>query len=678
MLPRNLLLPTLLSLGAATMNQAQSTTADSLFVRQHYVKLDRQIPMRDGTKLYTLIYVPTDAGKTNRYPFLMERTPYSAGPYGETKYPKTGPGMSKELSQEKYIFVYQDVRGRYMSEGNFEEMTPNKTNVEESERSLKKRHTKRSIFTGIPDTTRIPVSMKNLGPVGPIDESTDTYDTIEWLLKNVPNNNGRVGLMGISYPGFYASAALPGAHPALRAVSPQAPVTDEFTGDDARHNGAFFLLDNFSFMNYFDAPRSGPVPDYAELFSWKPTDVYQFFLDLGPVKNANGPAYFNTKGSSEKVRQGPAWTGRAKIWNEYLQHDTYDTYWQSRNIRPHLKNVKPATLVVGGWFDAEDLSGALRTYESIEKQSSGNTNKLVMGPWTHGAWARANWSQFGPLSFGQNTAKYYRDSIETTFFAHYLKDEGPFNTPEASVFDTGTNRWKAFDTWPPRSVQTRSYWLAPKEQIKTAKPTGDNAFAEYVSDPAKPVPYTDGIQATRNNQYMIEDQRFAARRPDVVTFQTEPLTEDVVVAGPIMANLFVSTTGTDADFIVKVIDVLPDTAANPVPNSENLQRANYQRLVRAEVLRGKFRNSFTTPEPFKPGEVTTVNLQLPDVMHTFKKGHRLMVQVQHSWFPLVDRNPQTFLNISNADAADFKKATMRLYYDVAHPSSITMLVLPQP
>ncbi|GAB3541227.1 CocE/NonD family hydrolase [Spirosoma fluminis] len=649
---------TLTLLAAALSSYAQSG-ADSLFVRQNYVKMDRRIPMRDGTKLYTVIYVPTDGSTTNRYPILMERTPYSAEPYGEDKYPKTGPGMSRELSQEKYIFVYQDVRGRYMSEGNFEEMTPNKSVVYEPKESLKKRHTKRIIFTGIPDTSRTAKYIGNMRPVGPVDESTDTYDTIEWLLKNIPANNGRVGMMGISYPGFYASAALPDAHPALKAVSPQAPVTDEFIGDDARHNGAFFLLDNFSFMNYFDAPRSGPVESYNQLFSWSPTDAYQFFLDLGPVKNANGATYFNNRANP----------GRAKIWNEYLQHDTYDAYWQSRNIRPHLKNSKPATLVVGGWFDAEDLFGALRTYESIEKQSTGNRNQLVMGPWTHGAWARPDWSQFGPLMFGQNTAKYYRDQFESAFFAFHLKDKGQFNTAEASVFDTGTNAWKSFDAWPPKAAQSRSFYLAPNRQLGLTPSQVANSFDEYVSDPANPVPYTNGVHARRNNQYMIEDQRFAAKRPDVVTYESEPLAEDLMVAGPINATFFASTTGTDADFIVKVIDVLPDSA-----NQEN-QSTGYQRLVRAEVLRGKFRDSFVKPEPFKPNVVTSVAFQLPDVMHTFRKGHRLMVQLQSSWFPLVDRNPQKFINIGKADAADFQKATIRLYHDKAYPSRIELRVL---
>jgi putative CocE/NonD family hydrolase len=628
------------SVASAPAAQAQSRAQDSAFVRQHYTKLDRQIAMRDGTKLYTIIYVPKDASTATPYPFLMTRTPYSAGPYGEQKYRTSGPGPSQELSAEQYIFVYQDVRGRYMSEGQFEEMTP-----------------------------ALPPGKKTIAPhPTPHDESTDTFDTIEWLLKNVPGNNGRAGMVGISYPGFYASAALPSAHPALKAVSPQAPVTDEFLGDDARHKGAFFLLDNFEFTNYFDVPRPKPVAEYKELFTFEPTDAYKFFLALGPIKNANGPKYFNN---------------RARIWNEYQQHDTYDAYWQQRNIRPSLTGVKPAVLVVGGWFDAEDLYGALNTYKTIEQQNPGATNRLVMGPWTHGAWARPEWSKFGPLSFGSNTAKTFRETLETPFFNFYLKDKGIFNPAEATVFNTGTNEWKTYPAWPPAPAETRSLSFQEGNRLalidsqvknegamglKTVpgnihRVGGDNPVNvpyQYLSDPANPVPYTDGVHAGRNNEYMIEDQRFATKRPDVLTFHTDALPDDLTLAGPLLADLWVSTSGTDADFVVKVIDELPDGT---------------QRLVRAEVMRGRFRNSFSKPEAFKPNEPTQVKYELPDVLHTFRKGHRLLVQVQSTWFPLVDRNPQTFVNIAKADARDFQKATIKLYHDAAHASALRMQVI---
>lgn len=631
---------------------------DSAFVRQHYRKLDRQVPMRDGTKLYTVLYVPLDAAPNRHYPFLMTRTPYSAGPYGEENYRLRGPGPSRELSEEQYIFVYQDVRGRYQSEGQFEEMTPALPTADKARRRT---------------------------PKGPHDESTDTYDTIEWLLKNVPNNNGRVGIMGISYPGFYATASLPNAHPALKAVSPQAPVTDEFMGDDARHQGAFFLLDNFEFTNFFDVPRSQPLAKYDALFKTQPTDAYQFFLNLGPLQNANGPQYFN---------------GRARIWNEYLQHDTYDAYWQARNIRPHLTGVRPAVLVVGGWFDAEDLFGALHTYKAIEQQNPGATNRLVMGPWTHGAWSRPDWTTFGPLDFGANTARYYRQTLETPFFNHYLKDKGAFNPAEATVFNTGTNAWQTYPAWPPKAATGHSMYfqhggflasqteheriasLAPEDTAKSLNTTPALGFSsvetrydEYLSDPAHPVPYTAGVVDGRNNQYMIEDQRFAAQRPDVLVFQTEPLAEDLTVAGPLGADLWVSTSGTDADFVVKLIDVLPADTPAPQPNPDELVMGGYQRLVRAEVMRGRFRQSFEHPTAFVPNQLTEVKYELPDVLHTFKKGHRLMVHVQSTWFPLVDRNPQQFLNISTAKAADFQKATIRLYHDTAHPSGLTLPVV---
>ena len=646
------------TLPAAAQTLAPTRAQDSLFVRQNYRKLDRQITMRDGVKLYTILYVPQDADKAHPYPILLERTPYSAGPRGEDKYPLRGPGPSRELSQEKYIFVYQDVRGRFLSEGQFEEMTP-----------------------ALPPAASDKARRAPKGQPQPHDESTDTYDTIEWLLRNVPGNNGKVGIMGISYPGFYATASLPTAHPALKAVSPQAPVTDEFVGDDARHNGAFFLLDNFDFTNFFDVPRPQPVAQYEELFPLHITDAYQFYLKLGPLKNANAPQYFNN---------------RARIWNEYLKHDTYDAYWQARNIRPHLTGVQPAVLVVGGWYDAEDLFGTLHTYQAIESQNPSATNRLVMGPWTHGAWARSDWSNFGPLQFGSNTAQYYRQTLETPFFNYYLKGKGKgtFNPAEATVFDTGLNEWKNYPAWPPKATENRSMYLqqngllASAEEAKTLNAlsisdphiTRGPAFSqalpydEYLSDPAHPVPYTASIQGSRNNEYMIEDQRFAAQRPDVLTYQTEPLPADLTVAGPLGIDLWVSTSGTDADFVVKLIDVLPDDTPNPVPNPQRLQLAGAQRLVRADVFRGRFRNSFEKPEPFQPNVPTEVKYALNDILHTFKKGHRLQVQVQSTWFPLVDRNPQQF-GTSPPGGADYQPATIRIYHEPGHASGVQLPVL---
>ena len=592
------------------------------FVKQHFTKIDTLITMRDGIKLYTVIYVPKD--QTEKYPFLMERTPYSAGPYGDTSYP-TRIGPDTNLLKEKYIFVIQDVRGRYMSEGTNLEVTPYIANKK---------------------------SKKD------VDESSDTYDTVDWLLKNIKNNNGRVGLYGISYPGFYATACLPGAHPAIKAVSPQAPVTDEFIGDDVNHNGAFFLLDNFDFMNYFGKSRKGPVKDYeSEVFESNPKDMYAFFLKLGPIKNTQSEKYFNHQ---------------SYIWNEYIEHDTYDDYWKARNIRPYLKNITIPTMVVGGWFDAEDQFGALNTYASIESQSPSNNNRLVMGPWTHGAWAGGNWSNFAGQDFGSNTSNYFQDSLQSTFFNFYLKDKGNFNAAEATIFETGSNQWKKYAVWPPQNVTNKSYYFNSKNVLSLNK---GNGFDEYISDPAKPVPYTNGIYGRRNNEYMAEDQRFAASRPDVLVYETEPLTEDITLAGKILADLQVSITGTDADFIVKLIDVLPENEPNLKNAPRGFQLAGAQRLVRAEVMRGKFRNSYEKPEAFEPNKISSVKLTLNDVSHTFKKGHKIMVQVQSSWFPLIDRNPQKFMRIPEASEEDFQKETIRIYHDDVNASGIVLPIL---
>lgn len=594
------------------------------YVKENYTKIDTTIVMRDGIKLYTIIYVPKDSSQ--RYPILIQRTPYSVWPYGSSNYP---PGiMPGKMQKEKYIYVKQDVRGRHMSEGINEEVTPYIVNKKSNK---------------------------------DVDESSDTYDTIDWLLKFLKNHNGRVGLFGISYPGFYATASLPGAHPAIKAVSPQAPVTDEFAGDDVNHNGAFFLLDNFRFMEAYDRPREGPIYYYKiPLFS--PThyaDAYKFFLDMKTIKETNGPNYFNGKG---------------KYWNEYLANDIYNSYWRSRNIRQHLKNITIPTLVVGGWFDAEDLFGALRTYEAIEKQSPGNKNFLVMGPWTHGAWAAAEWKEFGTHQFGTDVNKYFQDSIEMAFFNYYLKDKGNFNASEATMFETGTNQWKHFNQWPPVNTMPKNFYFGPNSTLLNNKNTALKSYSEYVSDPAKPVPYTSGIHAGRNDEYMIEDQRFAAIRPDVLVFESDTLTNDMTIAGPIVADLFVSITGSDADFIVKLIDVLPEYEKN-IDKKPGATMAGMQRLVRAEVIRGKFRNNLSKPEPFVPGKVAEIKFALNDALHTFKKGHRIMVQVQSSWFPLVDRNPQKFLRIPEATESDYQKATIKIFHDATNSSKIILPVM---
>ncbi|MDO6431172.1 CocE/NonD family hydrolase [Flavitalea sp. BT771] len=583
------------------------------YVKDNYTKREVYIPMRDGTRLFTSIYIPKD-DRGGPFPFLMERTPYSVGPYGDSAY-RGGLGPNAALSREPFIFVYQDVRGRYMSEGNFEEMTPHKESKKAGDKQT--------------------------------DESSDTWDTVDWLLKNIRNNNGRVGMWGISYPGFYASAALPDAHPAIKAVSPQAPVTDEFIGDDANHNGAFFLLDNFDFDNFFDVKRPGPVKDYgSNIFRADISDAYEFFLHLGPLKNTNKPAYFNHQG---------------KIWNEYLLHSTYDDYWRARNIRTHLKNIRPAVLVVGGWFDAEDMFGALRTYEAIERQSPQNSNYIVMGPWTHGGWAGGVWDRYGILEFGQNVNEYYHQ-LETAFFNHYLKDSVSPALAEATVFETGVNQWKHYDTWPPKQARPMKFHLRAEGKLSPEGKAAPDAAAydEYVSDPSHPVPYVEGVRGGRDNLYIVADQRFAAQRPDVLTYSSDTLPHDLNVTGRLKADIFLSSTGTDADLVVKVIDVLPD---------------GYQRLVRGDVFRCKFRNSFEQPEPLTPGKVTEVVFDLNEIAHTFRQGHRLMVQIQSSWFPLVDMNPQTFVNIPTCGPGDFRKATIRVYHDPAHLSHVVLPTL---
>ncbi len=598
--------------------------AQGNYAKEHYNKLDTLITMRDGIKLYTVIYTPKD--DTKKYPILMERTPYSAAPYGNNFPSSVGPNDS--LMKDGYIFVNQDVRGRYRSEGINEEMTPHIDNKKSNK---------------------------------DIDESSDCYDAIDWLIKNIPNNNGRVGIAGISYPGFYATASLPGAHPALKAVSPQAPVTDEFIGDDANHNGVFFLMDNFSFMGYFGMELNPKTKNYDKpLFNTNFKDVYKFYLDMKTIAATNSEQYFNRK---------------SKIWNEYLANDTYNNYWKARNIRTHLKNITVPTMVVGGWFDAEDLFGALRTYETLEKENKSNKNFLVMGPWTHGAWARDSWGAFGTHQFGSNTSKYFQDSMETSFFNFYLKDKGTFNNTKATIFETGTNVWKSYSTWPPANSTNTNYYLQANEKLSTAKPTEKVSVSEYISDPNKPVPYVNWVLPRRYDEYMVDDQRFASQRPDVITFETEVLASDVTLSGAIIADLFVSITGTDADFVVKLIDVLPDNTTKPKDAPKWLNMGGYQRLVRADIMRGKFRNGFEKPEAFVPNKVEKVNFKINDVAHCFLKGHKIMVQIQSSWFPLADRNPQQFMSIPKANAADFKKINIKVYHSNMYPSSIVLPVL---
>jgi len=593
-------------------------------IKERYTKYEYRIPMRDGVRLFTAVYVPKD--ESQKWPILMKRTPYSCDPYGVDNYPKDL-GPSGHFSREGYIFVYQDVRGRWMSEGEFVNMRPHLP----EKRSSKE-----------------------------IDESTDTYDTIEWLLKNVRNHNGKVGTWGISYPGFYVAAGMIDAHPALKAASPQAPINDWFVGDDFHHNGAIFLPHFFNFISNFGKPRPEPIRKFPYLkFDHGTNDGYDFFLKLGPLANAD-EKYFK---------------GEVAFWNEVMQHPNYDAFWQARNLRPHLKNIKPAVMTVGGWFDAENLFGALETYKNVEKNSPNAINTIVMGPWDHGGWSHGDGDHLGDVRFHVKTAKFYQEKIELPFFEYHLKGKGDGKLPEAYVFETGTNTWKKHAHWPPKTARPLTLHFSERGALSEKPPTEEQGFDEYVSDPAKPVPFIDRTDVGMLKEYMTADQRHAARRPDVLVYQSEALTEDVTIVGPIRARLHVSTSGTDSDWIVKLVDVYPADFPDPDPNPTKVRMANYQQLIRGDVFRGRFRNSYSKPEPFTSNEPALVNMTLPDVCHTFRAGHRIMVQVQSTWFPLVDRNPQKFVdNINLAKESDFQKATQRVYRNAKLPSAIELLM----
>lgn len=622
------------SVGAA----ASAAVPEADYLREHYTKYEFNIPMRDGVHLFTAVYVPKMRGKT--YPILLTRTPYSVKPYGVDVNP-TPHGSMNYYAKEGFIFALQDVRGRNASEGTFVNMRP----------IVENKH----------------------GPKD-IDESTDAYDTIEWLVKNVPHNNGRVGMMGISYPGFYAACGMINSHPALKCISPQAPISDWFMGDDVHHNGALFLADTFGFFASFGQKLDDPVHESAKPFDYKTSDSYEFFLRLGPLGNAN----------KEHLKE------KIEFWNQSLAHPNYDEFWKSRNLRPHLKNIRAAVMTVGGWYDAEDLFGTLAVYRETERQNPGIDNVLVMGPWSHGQWSTPDAERLGSVEFHAKTAQYYREHFELPFLKRYLKDEKTTLKPgeqvagditelaEANVFETGTNQWRQFEAWPPKAAAVKSLFLHTHSRLSFEPPADEEgeSFDEYVSDPTKPVPYVSYITANRPIEYMTDDQRFAAKRPDVLVYQTEVLKEDVTLAGPITVGLHTSTTGTDSDFVVKLIDVYSEDFPNPDPNPNNVQMGGYQQLVRGEPMRGKFRNSFEQPEPFTPGQVTAVNWTMPDIYHTFRRGHRIMVQVQSSWFPLVDRNPQKFCDINTATEADFQKATQRVYHSPQAASQIRVNVLP--
>jgi uncharacterized protein len=623
------------SLHAQESAPPQSPTQE--FIPSHYTKYEFRIPMRDGKRLFTAVYVPKlgafhDGGP---YPFLMDRTPYSVAPYGEDQYPKRL-GPSDEFEKAGYIFVYQDVRGRWMSEGEFQEMRPHIDNKK--------------------------------GPQD-VDDASDMYDTIEFLLKHVPGNNGKVGIWGISYPGFYTSASMIDSHPALVAASPQAPMTDLFLGDDAYHGGAFMLSANFGFYAFFRPQNEPQTPKATVPFDFGTPDTYEFYLKAGNLANLD-----------KLYLKGSNW-----LFNDQMKHDTYDAYWQVRDLSRHMKNVKCAVLVVGGWFDAEDLSGPYRTFYATSKFNPETPTTLVEGPWVHGGWARGDGSHLGDVQFGAKTSEYFQREIQFPFFEHYLKGKGEA-PPKAIVFETGTNVWRNFDQWPPKQATPKMLYFHAGGKLSFDAPTEVQSRDDYESDPNHPVPFVGYTTNTVPQRYMVDDQRFASTRTDVLTYVSEPLEEDLTIAGPISPKLKVASSSTDSDFDVKLIDVYPNDY--PEPGEENrpnkrildvppLLMGGYQQLLRGEPFRAKFRNSWEKPEPLVPEKETDINFTMPDLFHTFRRGHRIMVQVQSSWFPLTDRNPQVFTDIPTAPPDQFTKATEQVFHQKDAASGIEVLVMPK-
>ncbi|HQQ93265.1 MAG TPA: CocE/NonD family hydrolase [Bacteroidia bacterium] len=607
-----------------------SQNIDSTWVLNNYDKEEVYIPMRDGVKLFTTIYSPRD--KSEFHPILILRTPYSVAPYGKNAYSQRlyKSYWSKYL-EEGYILVMQDVRGRYMSEGEFEDIRP---------------------FVENKKSNKI------------TDESSDAFDSIDWLVKNVQNNSGRVGVFGVSYPGFYATMAALSRHHNLYAVSPQAPVTDWFMGDDFHHNGAFALMDAFSFYSGFGKYRPKPTTKGASGYEFHEKDAYNFHLKQGALAN-----YKKLIGDS------------VKFWDVLMQHPNYDTFWQARDARRACKELPAAMMVVGGTYDAEDCYGAWNLYKSLVKQSPASQPRLVMGPWFHGGWSRSDGSHLGHVRFGDFTALYYQNNIEVPFFNYHLKLKGKFDTvPKVSVFFSGENKWKRFDVWPPVSITSRQVFLHAGQALSFQPASENESFSKYTSDPSKPVPYADGVHLRRTKEYMSDDQRFAARRPDVLVFETPVLEEDLCLAGPVSADLWVSLSTSDADFVVKLIDVFPDTFAYSDKDcckgeEEEAEMAGFQMLVRGEIMRGRFRENFEQPQAFVPGQVEKVKFDLPDVAHTFKKGHKLMIQIQSTWFPLFDRNPQQFTDIYTCDNKAFISSEIRLHHSSKYPSCIWLPLL---
>ena len=609
---------------------------DSIWFRKNYIKQEMYITMRDGVRLFTSVYLPKST--VEKHPILITRTPYSCRPYGENRYSQIWRSYKMAYAREEYIIVTQDVRGRWMSEGEFMDVRPFNANKKGKE----------------------------------IDEASDTYDAIDWLVKNLPNNNGKVGVFGISYPGFYSTMAAASNHPALKAVSPQAPVTNWFIGDDFHHYGAFFQMDAFDFYSAlgfnFGIPHPKPTDVFPRPAGYAVHDNYQFYLEEGDLKNL-------TRLTGDTIA----------FWTEMMNHPNYDQWWKARDARNATKNLQPAMLWVGGLFDAEDCWGAWNAYKAAEENNPGKVfNKIVEGPWYHGQWSGQDGTHHGNIYFGSNTSEYYQQQIEIPFFNYFLKGKGDISQiAEANIFITGANKWETFEQWPPRKVKIKPIYLQSGSKLTWEKPASQNSFTEYFSDPAKPVPYEEYVHFDRTREYMTNDQRFAARRPDVLVFQSDILTKDITVTGSVVADILTSISTTDADFVVKVIDVFPNDFSYPLREVSDNRRSGmnnypmggYQMLVRGEIFRGRFRNSLEHPEAFTPGKVEEVKFELPSIAHSFKKGHRIMLQIQSSWFPLVDRNPQQFVDIYHCNESDFVKSDIKIYHDSEHASKIILPIL---
>lgn len=607
------LLVVILSNHAFAQEKKPDPRAD--YIRANYTKFEYQIPMRDGIKLFTSVYVPNDDSKS--YPLMFQRTPYRVAPYGASQY-KTRLGPSASFEQEGFIFVFQDVRGKFMSQGEFVNMRP---------QDAYKRG-------------------KNA-----TDDATDTYDSIDWLVKNIDNNNGKVGMWGTSYPGYYTSVGSINSHPALKAISPQAPIADWFF-DDFHRNGAFVTPMAFIFFDTFDKQREGEFTYWPKGMDPVTPDGYQFFKDLGPLSNVN-KHYFH---------------GKRPFWNELTEHPNYDEYWQARDLLQHLNKTKPATLVVGGWYDTEDLYGPLQTYQTMSNNNQKDNVKIVMGPWSHGQWnSTKGGATLGEAKFGFDTSKWFQSQVLLPFFKAHLKAGPDQDIATATMFETGSNRWRKFEQWPPKTTRPQTLFLGSNESL-LGQPNG-NGSSEYVSDPNKPVPHSAKVSRGWDKPYMVEDQRFAARRPDVLVFETEVLTEDLTIAGAIDLNLWFSTNRTAADIVVKLVDVFPGKDDNT--NKVDKETGNRHELVRWNIIRGRFRDSMSEPKPFVANEPTQVEFELYDVLHTFKRGHKLQIQIQSTMFPFIDINPQHYVeNIFEAEQSDFVKAIHTIHHSEALPSTI--------